>query len=118
MFQHATRLRFACFLLALPLAACSPERARLDSAARGLAELHASRAQPEAAFGQSAGHVFTRDEVAGYYAKIPKDDSTVRQTWKRLMDYPKTLYFEIGGNQLYLFLDDAGRVVGYDLTSQ
>ena len=83
-----------------------------------LAERRASCAAAEAALGHFVSHVDTRDEVAGYYAKTPPGDSSVRQTWKRLMAYPETLSFGISGDQLYLFVDDAGGVVGYYLTSQ
>jgi hypothetical protein len=118
MFQHTTRAHFVCILVALLIASCSREQARLDNASKTLVERRASQTDAEATFGRPVTHIYTRAEVTGYYAKTRPDDLSVRQTWERLMAHPETLYFGIAEYQLYLFLNDDRQIVGYDLTSQ
>ncbi|MGZ5563627.1 MAG: hypothetical protein ACXWFY_00380 [Chthoniobacterales bacterium] len=99
-------------------ASCDREESAIRSRAQRLVDRRAGAAEAESEFGK-AGHVYTRDEVAGYLQKTRAEDRSVRETWERLGQHPRTLYFNPGEmRQLYVFLDDADRVAGYYLTSQ
>jgi hypothetical protein len=99
-------------------ASCDREESAIRSRAQRLVDRRASAAEAESEFGK-AGHVYTRDEVADYIQKTRTEDRSVRETWERLGQHPRTLYFSPGElRQLYVFLDDTDRAAGYYLTNQ